>query len=109
PGPLDLRFPVYLGGAFSLVPHRERAAPVAGCLEMAWVFKDMKGIFPVINDYPNIARISSVFSLSKTGSPRVSTLRRSTGSVLEGRRLKRQLGNSRLRPSVRSSFRAPGA
>jgi phosphomannomutase len=49
------------------------------------------------------ARSSSVLALSRAGSCRVSTLRRRTGSVLDLRRLNRQAGNSRLRPSVRSS------
>lgn len=47
--------------------------------------------------------ISSVRCCSRAASPRVSTFRRSSGSVLELRRLKRQAPKSALMPSVWSS------
>ena len=46
------------------------------------------------------ALISAVYSLSPTGSAPVSMLIRSSGSVLERRRLKRQSPKSALMPSV---------
>ena len=49
------------------------------------------------------ASSSAVFSSSRALSARLSTLRRSRGSVLDMRRLKRQLPNSRLTPSMASS------
>ncbi len=48
------------------------------------------------------ARSSAVLASMSERSPRASTLRRITGSVLEPRRLKRQVGYSTLRPSRRS-------
>lgn len=52
---------------------------------------------------PINARNSPVQYSSNSASPRVSTFSRSSGSVLEQRRLNRQSGNSRLTPSVSSS------
>src|SRR6266403_1687255 len=48
------------------------------------------------------ARISAVFSFISASLPRDSTFRRTSGSVLELRRLKRHSGNSSDRPSVKS-------
>src|SRR5690554_210063 len=45
-------------------------------------------------------RRSLVFTFIKVWSPRDSTFKRTTGSVLEERRLKRQLSNSMLSPSI---------
>ena len=47
--------------------------------------------------------ISAFFSSSKARSPLVSMLKRISGSVLDGRRLKRQFSNSSPTPSVSST------
>ena len=49
-----------------------------------------------------IAANSAVFSCISFSLPRASTFRRNKGSVLDERRLKRQVQKSMLRPSVRS-------
>lgn len=49
---------------------------------------------------------SAVLSRTKPSLPRDSTLRRTRGSVLEPRRLKRHCGNSIDSPSVKSMVRA---
>ena len=53
-------------------------------------------------------RISAVFSCMSTGSPRDSTLSRTSGSVFELRRLKRQRVCSIESPSISSNLTAPG-
>ena len=53
--------------------------------------------------------ISAFFSSNKARSPLVSMLKRISGSVLDGRRLKRQFANSSPTPSVSSTRVAFGA
>ena len=61
-------------------------------------------IFPPISPVQaNNANNSSVFACIKASSPRDSTFNRTSGSVLEHRKLNRQLPNSMLRPSVKST------
>src|SRR6185437_5098022 len=52
-------------------------------------------------------RSSSVFSRISVSLPRLSTFRRTSGSVLEPRRLNRHCGNSIESPSVKSTASAP--
>src|SRR5687768_10873570 len=52
------------------------------------------------------ASSSAVFSRMSASFPRDSTLSRTSGSVFEPRRLKRQSANSTDRPSVKSTDRA---
>ena len=56
-----------------------------------------------------IASNSCVLAAINASSPRLSTLSRTTGSVLDMRRLKRQSSKLRLKPSMCSMPLAPAA